>query len=121
MSRRDEQWIGDALREWARITFGEGHEAIIEIMALLEKWAKDEHAYTDRTGALTASITGEIAEVSEDLVRGTLSAGTSAAVFLELAHEGKWAFLWPVIERHKDDIAAVLARHMMGQDGGNSR
>jgi hypothetical protein len=114
MSRSGEKEIAQALDAWARSLQERCQSATAEITSRLEEWAKAEHAYTDRTGALTASITGEIVEIGETLVRGTLSAGTTAAVFLELAHQGKWAFLWPVIERHKVDIAAVLERHLSG-------
>lgn len=86
--------------------------AVAEVMAALEGWAKAEHPYTDRTGNNTASITGEVAEVSAQLVRGVLSAGMDYSVFLELAKDGKWAFLWPVIERHKDDILAIISARM---------
>lgn len=86
--------------------------AMHEVMAALEGWAKSEHAYRDRTANNTNSIKGEVAEVSAEIVRGVLSAGMEYSAFLELAKEGKWAFLWPVIERHKDDILAIIQNRM---------
>ena len=86
--------------------------AMEEVMAALAGWAKTEHSYTDRTGNTTNSIQGEIAEASALIVRGVLSAGMDYDVFLELARDGKWAFLWPVIERHKDDILAIIEARM---------
>ena len=86
--------------------------AMAEVMAALEGWAKSEHSYTDRTGNTTTSIKGEVAEVSALLVRGVLSAGMDYDVFLELARDGRWAFLWPVIERHRDDILAIIEARM---------
>lgn len=86
--------------------------AMAEVMAALEGWAKSEHIYTDRTGNNTNSIKGEVAEASAEIVRGVLSAGMEYSVFLELARDGRWAFLWPTIERHKDDILALIAARM---------
>lgn len=86
--------------------------AMAEVVAALEGWAKSEHSYTDRTANTTNSIKGEVAEATALIVRGVLSAGMEYDVFLELAHDGKWAFLWPVIERHKDDILAIIEARM---------
>ncbi len=83
-----------------------------EVMAALEGWAKSEHAYRDRTTNNTSSIKGEVAEVSAEIVRGVLSAGMEYSIWLELARDGKWAFLWPVIERHKDDILGIIQNRM---------
>jgi hypothetical protein len=89
--------------------------AMQEVMTALEGWAKSEHSYTDRTGNTTNSIKGQIAEVSAEIVRGVLSAGMDYDVFLELAHEGKWAFLWPTVMNHRDDILAIIERRMNGE------
>ncbi|BDI27990.1 hypothetical protein CCAX7_000410 [Capsulimonas corticalis] len=89
--------------------------AMNEVMAALEGWAKSEHAYTDRTANTTNSIRGEVAEATAEIVRGVLSAGMDYDIFLELAHDGKWAFLWPVIIRHEQDILNIL-RSRLGND-----
>ena len=86
--------------------------AMGEVVAALEGWAKSEHSYTDRTSNTTNSIQGEIAEASALIVRGVLSAGMDYDIFLELCHDGRWAFLWPTIERHRDDILAMIAARM---------
>lgn len=102
------------LQNWQREIERRAGQAMEEIVASLEGWAKAEHAYTDRTGNLTSSIRGEITEASAALVRGVLTAGMDYAVFVNAVKDGKWAFLWPVIEAHKDDILAILKRRLEG-------
>ena len=101
-----------ALADVARQIQDRAETAIAEVMDALEGWAKSEHAYIDRTSNTTNSIKGQVAEVSAALVRGVLSAGMEYDVFLELARDGKWAFLWPTIERHKDEILQMIQSRM---------
>lgn len=86
--------------------------AMAEVMAALEGWAKSEHSYNDRTSNTTNSIKGEVAEATALIVRGVLSAGMDYDIWLELCHDGRWAFLWPTIEKHKDDILAIIEARM---------
>lgn len=83
-------------------------QAMVKITADLQAWAQAEHPYQDDTGANTASIKGFVAEVTPSVIRGVLSANMEYSVFLELARGGKYAFLLPVIERHRADIIKVL-------------
>jgi len=88
-------------------------EAAMEIVvAALEGWAKSEHKYTDRTTNNTNSIRGFVAEATPQLVRGVLAAGMEYSIFLELARNGEWAFLLPVIQRHRADIIAILREQL---------
>jgi len=88
-------------------------EAAMQIVvAALEGWAKAEHKYTDRTTNNSNSIRGFVAEATPKLVRGVLAAGMEYSIFLELAQDGKWAFLLPVIQRHKADIIAILREQL---------
>ena len=100
------------LAEVAKQIQEKANTAMEEVMAALEGWAKSEHSYTDRTGNTSVSIQGQVEEASALLVRGVLSAGMDYDVYLELARDGKWAFLWPTIERHKDDIERLIADRM---------
>ena len=84
------------------------------VVAALEGWAKSEHRYTDRTTNLTNSIKGIVGEVSAKSATGYLTATMEYAVFVELARDGKWAFLWPVIERHKADILKIIEQCLGG-------
>ena len=107
----DAQVLAALAAEMARLQ-ANAELAMQEVMAALEGSAKSEHSYTDRTGNTTNSIQGTVAEASAELVRGILSAGMDYDVFLELARAGKWAFLWPTIERHHDDILAIIEVRM---------
>lgn len=87
----------------------------------LENWAKTEHTYTDRTSNLTNSIRGFVGEaMQQGVLTGYLTAGMEYGVFLELARSGKWAFLWPVIEKHQADILQLLSSGMADALGGGS-
>lgn len=99
--------------------FARGLEGRIElciqtIVGALEGWAKSEHSYTDRTTNLTNSIKGLVGEVSSTGATGYLTATMEYAVFVELARDGKWAFLWPVIERHREDIMKIIEQVLGG-------
>jgi hypothetical protein len=89
--------------------------AMEQVTTALEGWAKAEHSYTDRTSNTTNSIRGFVAEATPQMVRGVLSAGMEYDVFLELARGGKWAFLLPVLERHKGDIEKIIVSALGGR------
>lgn len=84
-------------------------EAMEEIAVILEGYAKSHHPWKDDTGNTTNSIRGFIAEATPMTITAVLSAGMEYDVFLELAHDGKWAWLWPAIESNLDTIKAKLA------------
>jgi len=115
--------------------------AMQAVMTALEGWAKSEHGHPgasitrgasegkdrryedhdppfwDQTGNTTQSIRGElVSEASAQIVRGVLTAGMEYDVFLELAKDGKWAFLMPTIENHKDDILTIITSIMQTGD-----
>ncbi len=94
----------EGLRENALIAAG-------EIAAVLEAYAKREHPWTTRSGATAASILGTVIE-GQDVIDIYLSAGMDYDVFLELAHSGRWAWLWPAIEANKELIRTILVRRL---------
>jgi len=109
------QGIGDILSGFDRFAGGvhSGVETCIKIVvAALEGWAKAEHGYTDRTTNLTNSIKGLVGQVSPTEATGYLTATMEYAIFVELARNGKWAFLWPVIERHRADILEIISEQL---------
>lgn len=109
-----------------------------EIGALLENHAKTDHGDTPRaagyvypgggvkrfreggkgwgdvTGATNISTKGQVSEITRDFVMVALSAGTEYSVFLELARDGKWAWLFDSLVDNKDKIIQILARHLRG-------
>lgn len=82
--------------------------AMNAVAAALEGWAKTEHTYQDQSGDLSGSIRSYVAEVTPQAIKVLLVAGMPYAVFVERARSGKWAFLLPAVERHKDDITMLL-------------
>jgi len=83
-----------------------------EIALMLEGYAKSHHLWTVHTGNTTNSIRGTVAEASDEIIRVVLSAGMDYDVYLELAHEGKWAWLWPAIVACKETIRTILKKRL---------
>jgi hypothetical protein len=96
-----QRWYADGIRKKARI-------AMENISAILEGYAKTHHPWTPRTGATDASTVGTIDEVTERMIGVVLTAGMNYDVFLELAREGRWAWLWPAIEANLETIKREL-------------
>ena len=109
-------------------------EAMEEICVLLEGHAKTDHGdqprdagyvypgggvkrfreagtgWGDVTGQTTQSTRAFITNVSPRFIDAVLTSNTPQAVFLELARDGKWAWLWPAIESKLPEIKAILKR-----------
>lgn len=100
------------LAAFEKVMQARAEAAMQEVGAALERWAKEEHAFTNRTGELEASIEGFLAASGPSLISTVLKADTPYAHFVELARSGRWAYLWPVIERHQDEILEIIARKM---------
>lgn len=86
-------------------------EAFKEIGALLLADALENHPWKDQTGDTRASMKAEIVKADVDEIVLSLSAGMDYDVFLELARDGKWAWLWPCMMRNQDRIIEILLRH----------
>lgn len=86
--------------------------AVAAIVELLVEDAKSDHAYTDRTGNLTASIRGAVVEVSVNAVRMAVFAEADYAGIVETMAAGEYAFLLPAIERNRGRIVEILRREM---------
>lgn len=101
VERNLEKWFNDGiLRKCAQV--------MEEIAAILEGYAKSNHSWQPQTGATDTSTRGFISEVTPKVIEVTLTAGMSYDVFLELARDGKWAWLWPAIEANLDKIKQKL-------------
>jgi hypothetical protein len=86
-----------------------------EIGDLLANYAKSHHAWKPRTGATDASTTSAVID-GNDVIDIYLAAGMDYDVFLELARDGKWAWLFPAIEANKERIMQILVARL-----GNAR
>lgn len=86
-------------------------DAFKEIASLLSDWAKTHHEWMPRTGNTDASTRAEIVKAGVDEMVLELSAGMEYDQFLELAHSGRWAWLWPAMTANQERIFAILLRH----------
>ena len=82
--------------------------AMQEIAAILEGYAKSNHEWRDRTGATTTGIRGFISEATPQMVSVVLAGSMDYNIFLELARDGKWSWLWPAVEANLDLIKSKL-------------
>jgi hypothetical protein len=96
-----EKWYRDGILRKAAT-------AMEEIAALLEGYAKANHPWMPDTGNTDTSTRGFIAEATPKVITAVLSAGMAYDVFLELARQGQWAWLWPAVEENFDEIKRKL-------------
>lgn len=83
-----------------------------EIAVLLEGYAKEHHPWQNRTGELEASISADVESFTGAVLTVALSAGTDYAQFLELARDGRWAWLWPAMLACVGGIEEILTRRL---------
>lgn len=86
--------------------------AMHELMQQMEGWAKEEHAWVVGRPHTEGSIQGLVTTVGPSIITGTLSVDMDAGLWLEMARDGKWAWLWPVVMNHRADIMRILGRAM---------
>ncbi len=101
VQRNLDRWYHDDLLQNAVVVME-------EIAALLEGYAKSNHEWQPQTGNTDTSTRGFISEVTPQVITAVLTAGMGYDVFLELARNGQWAWLWPAVEANKDVIRAKL-------------
>lgn len=77
--------------------------------AEMERYAKREAPWTNRTGLARSTIQGKV-ERSEYGVRITLAGGVYYMVYLELARKKRWAILWPTVQQKGPEILRQIAR-----------
>lgn len=75
----------------------------------MEADAKINRPWTDRTSLARNSIRGNF-EWQGKKARIVLSGGVRYFIWLELAHEKKWAILVPTIEKHAPEVVSAYKR-----------
>lgn len=108
--------ILDGLDAFAEGLLQNAKGAAQEIADVLEAYAKANHPWKNDSGDTEASIMAQMLDDTEDLIIIALSAGMPYDVFLELAHDGKWAWLFPAIVANESKILSILKRRL-----GNGR
>lgn len=78
--------------------------------AVFEEYARSNAPWTDRTGNARQSLHAYVEELAGDTVRLYLSHGVFYGIFLEVKHAGRYAIIWPTIQRHLPAIQEMLQR-----------
>ena len=84
----------------------------------LTYYTRNTHPWVDDTWRTRQTTEATVVKDSDDLTLIILHSGMSYDVFLELAHDGKWAYLLPAIEANKGFILSVLAAAGARVSGG---
>ena len=74
------------------------------VAKLLEKDAKQRAPWTDRTGQARQRLSAYVTEIQPGICMVTLAHGVDYGVFLELAHEKRFATIMPTIQRLSPEI-----------------
>ena len=82
----------------------------------MESWAKENAPWTDRTGAARQRLHGEAYWENPKVVVAAIMHQVDYGIYLELAHQRKYAILEKTLEEHKDEIqdavATLLTRYL---------
>ena len=76
---------------------------------LLERYAKENAPWVDRTGHARQGIQGLVEDMSSEAITSiVLKGGVYYQVFLELANAGRYAIILPTILEHQDKFLRDL-------------
>lgn len=75
---------------------------------VFENYAKDNAPWQDQTANARQTLHAFIEELSGDTVRLYLSHGVEYGVHLETRFAGRYAIIWPTIQRHLEPIRQML-------------
>lgn len=90
-----------------------------QVARKMEEWAKNNAKWTDRTGNARKGLTADANwdNYIELVVR--MSHKVDYGVWLELAHERKYAILQPAIEKYKDEFIKEWEKIINGVNVGD--
>lgn len=74
----------------------------------LEASMKRNRPWTDRTGMAKATLRTVVTQPDQNKIRITLAHGVSYGIWLELAHEKKWAIVNPTLEKEAPNVVDGL-------------
>lgn len=74
----------------------------------LEASMKRNRPWTDRTGMAKATLRTVVTQPDQNTIRITLAHGVSYGIWLELAHEKKWAIVNPTLEKEAPNVVDGL-------------
>lgn len=70
----------------------------------MESWAKQNAPWTDRTGQARQRLTGQAYWENSNIVVAAIAHQVDYGIWLELAHQRKYAILEKALEEHKGEI-----------------
>lgn len=82
------------------------HQGMQVKIANDENRAKSNASWKDRTGQARNSITGSV-EQTDTAITGALAIGAEHGIFLEKAHGGNYAIIWPTILENQRDLFEI--------------
>jgi hypothetical protein len=88
-----------------------GREAAEEIGELLVGYAKTHHLWQPQTGQTELTTQAVIEEVN-GMIEVALTTETDYSTFLELARNGRFAWLWPAMDANKGAIVEIMRRRL---------
>lgn len=74
----------------------------------LEASMKRNRPWTDRTGMAKATLRTVVTQPDQNTIRITLAHGVSYGIWLELAHEKKYAIVNPTLEKEAPNVVDGL-------------
>jgi hypothetical protein len=78
--------------------------------AVFEEYAKTQAPWQDQTANARQSLHAFVEQLSGDTVRLYLAHGVEYGIWLEVKWQGRYAIIWPTIERHLEEIRLMLQR-----------
>ena len=78
----------------------------------IESSMKRNRPWTDRTGIAKATLRTVVTRPSENIIRITLAHGVNYGIWLELAHEKKYAIIAPTLEKEAPKVVDGLSNLM---------
>jgi len=100
----------EELRRWDKSKRKElGDVANREIAPMLERYAKANRPWKDRTGNARRGLTASSEMTASELVI-RLAHTVPYGVFLELCQAGKYAILLPTMEKNRAELERILRR-----------
>lgn len=76
----------------------------------MEEWAKQNAVWTDRTGNARQLLKGQAFWADKETIAILVSHGVDYGIWLELAHERRYAILEDAIEENKDAFLKAVGR-----------
>lgn len=74
----------------------------------METWAKQNAPWTDRTGQARQRLTGQAYWENPNIVVAAIAHQVDYGIWLELAHQRKYAILEKTLEEHRGEIEEAV-------------